>query len=111
MLFGVIRFRNILDSVSEAFLVLTILNWPIQMAMTLNVMAGLSKYSAQLVPNLERLFIRKHRIVRKYYTQHLRSCPPIRFQLGSLYAMKRNASLRIADYVISMASYLLVTIN
>lgn len=108
--FGFIRLRTHLDIVCNAFIVITVLDWPIQMMFTLNVMASMSKFSVQFGPNLQLCVLGKSRILQKYYRLKLRSCRPIRFHVGDYYPMKRNASLNMANSVVSWTNFLLVTI-
>ena len=109
--FGVIRLRHILDAVSTAFSLTTVLTWPVQMIMTLNVLSSLSKYSNKLKPTLQLNLVGRSRIIRKYFNQQLQSIRPIRIQVGDFYGMKRNASINMADSVIHSANTLLVTLK
>ena len=109
--FGLIRLRHILDGFSTAFSLTTVLTWPVEMTMTLNVLSSLSKCSNKLKPTLQLNLVGRSRIVRKYFNQQLRSIRPIQCQVGDFYGMKRNASIIMVDSVIHSASTLLVTLR
>jgi hypothetical protein len=48
--------------------------------------------------------------IGKYLRLKIRSCRPIQFRVGNFYTIERNASLKMADSVVTCTNYLLVAL-
>ncbi len=108
--FGLIRLGGVLDAASNSFLAIALISWPVLQNFVFDVMASFFKYSLQFRPNLQQCFFGKSMKIGKYLRLKIRSCRPIQFRVGNFYTIERNASLKMADSVVTCTNYLLVAL-